>query len=490
MNKIAIVFDIGASNVRVVAIDTMGTILAIDSKPNEVDYDPYFDGGKIWDIDKLWLKLADSSKKVMKKIDAKNVVGITITTFGVDGAFIDKNGEMLYPVISWQCSRTENMISKIEDKISLEKIYSESGVYPYDFNTINKFIWFKENRSDIIEKADKFLFMPSLLAYKLTGVAKNDYTMIGTSMMNDLAQRDISSKIFEALDISESIFGEFGEAGDLVGAITKSASKETGLPENLPLYLAGHDSQFAVFGSGAELNQPVVSSGTWEVMLSRSGAFDSSQSSLDLSLTTEADAISGVYNIGQNWLGSGVLEWFAKHFYPNLSGDALYEKMISEAEKVEPGSGGIMVNPAFYNDGLSSKGGVISGLTLDTKPEMLYRAFLEGLSFRMREGLEATENAGSFKAEKIICVGGGSRNRLWNQIRADVAGVPVVTISQKETTVLGASFFVFAGADNSKNVEYFRNKINYSPKIIEPSNNRELYNELYMNYKIKMKGKN
>lgn len=468
MNKIALVFDIGASNARVVAIDTMGTILAIDSKPNEVDEDPYLKNGKIWDIDKLWQKLSHSSKEVMKKIDAKNVVGATITTFGVDGTFIDKNGKFLYPVVSWQCTRTENMLESVKDKISLLDIYSESGVYPYAFNTINKFIWFKKNRPDVIEKADKFLFMPSLLAYKLTNVAKNDYTMIGTSMMNNLAKRDVSSKIFNAIGVSESIFGEFGEPGDFVGVVTTSASKESGLPEGLPLFLGGHDSQFAVFGSGAELNQPVVSSGTWEVMFSRSNAFNSSQSSLDLSLTTEADPISGIYNIGQNWLGSGVLEWFAKHFYPNLSGDALYDKMIGDAEKVEPGSGGIIVNPAFYNDGLSSKGGVISGLTLDTKPEMLYRAFLEGLALRMREGLEAIENAGSFKAEKIICVGGGSKNKLWNQIRADVTGVPIVTISQKETTVLGASFFVFAGAKVEKSAEDCRKKIDYSPVVIEP----------------------
>ncbi len=482
-NKIAIVFDIGASNARVVAIDTGGTILAIDSKANEVDDDPHYKNGKIWDIDKLWEKLSHSSREVMKRIDPQKIAGVTITTFGVDGTFIDKEGKLLYPVISWQCTRTENMLEKIKDKISLEEIYSKSAVYPYAFNTINKFIWFKENRPDIIEKADKFIFMPSLLALKLTGVAKNDYTMIGTSMMNDLAKRHISSKIFSALEIPESIFGNFGEPGDMVGFVTEKASQETGLPEKLPLFLAGHDSQFAVFGSGAELNQPVLSSGTWEVILSRSNSFNSTQSSLDLCLTTEADPIPGVYNIGQNWLGAGVLEWFSDHFYPNLEGDELYEKMIADAEKVSPGAGDITVNPAFYKDSLSSKGGVIRGLTLDTKPAMLYRAFLEGLSFRLREGLEAIENAGSFKAEKIICVGGGSKNRLWNQIRADVTGLPIVTIAQKETTVLGASFFVFAAASVSKSAVESRKKVDYSSTTFKPSKNKDLYNRLYVKYK-------
>ncbi|MBI5009953.1 MAG: L-fuculokinase, partial [Bacteroidia bacterium] len=78
------------------------------------------------------------------------------------------------------------------------------------------------------------------------------------------------------------------------------------------------------------------------------------------------------------------------------------------------------------------------------------------------------EEAGGFKTDSIICVGGGSRNRLWNQLRANAAGVPVKIIDQKETTVLGASLFVQAACGNFSSPEEARNSINYNTQIILP----------------------
>ncbi|HLW06170.1 MAG TPA: L-fuculokinase [Marinilabiliaceae bacterium] len=479
---IAIVFDCGASNVRVIAIDKAGQILSSHSMPNEVDEDPHLKGGKIWDLDKLWDKLSASSKVVTQEIDLDRIAGITVTTFGVDGAFIQGNGELLYPVISWQCDRTEPIMRNIDKYIPLEELYKISGVYPYTFNTVNKMVWFKNNRPDVIEQSHQFLFMPSLLIYKLTGVMQNDATMLGTSMMGDLEEREVSEQIFSTLGINKNIFGSIAEPGDRIGEVNEIASKSTGIPINTPVFIAGHDTQFAIFGSGAQLNQPVLSSGTWEVLMTRSSSFDSSSTAMKNNLTTEADAIPGIYDIGQNWLGSGVLEWFSKFFYPEIEGERLYNKMIKEAEQELPGSGGIAVDPTFYEDGSSSNAGTIRGLTISTRRSQLYRAFLEGLSYRLREGLEALQMAGNFKAESIICVGGGSKNRLWNQLRADVCNIPIQLIDQKETTVLGASMFVFAGAGVYNSVEEVREKINYNPQLIYPSASSKVYNQLYQEY--------
>ncbi|MGQ1786052.1 MULTISPECIES: L-fuculokinase [unclassified Saccharicrinis] len=479
---IAIVFDCGATNVRVIAMDKHGSILASQSKPNETDEDPYTPGGRIWDLDKLWEKLCGAANVVTSQIDTNRIVGVTVTTFGVDGAFVNELGDLLYPVISWQCERTVSIMDNIEKYLPLEEVYKVSGVYPYAFNTINKMIWFKENRPEIIEQSHRFLFIPSLIIHKLSGVMQNDATMMGTAMMADLAKRDFSEKVLNAIGIDKKVFGSIAEPGDKVGEINNAASNLTKIPEGTAVFVAGHDTQFAIFGSGAQLNQPVLSSGTWEILMSRSTSFTASAKELEGNLTTELDAEPGIFNIGQNWLSSGVMEWFSKHFYPELNGDELYDTMIKEAEIVLPGAQGVMVDSTFYDDGSSTNSGTITGLTINTSRSQLYRAFLESLAFRLREGLEALETAGQFKAEKIICVGGGSKNRLWNQLRADICNVPIQLIDQKETTVLGASMFVFAGAGVYKSAKAARNKISYNPQIIYPSNNRKVYDQLYRNY--------
>ena len=301
--------------------------------------------------------------------------------------------------------------------IPLEQLYKISGVYPYAFNTINKMIWFKEHRQEVIRQAHRFLFIPSLIIHKLSGVMQNDATMVGTAMMADLEKRTFSDEILGAIDVDKDVFGTIAEPGDKAGEITQEAFELTGIPADVPVYFAGHDTQFAIFGSGAQLNQPVLSSGTWEILMSRSGSFTASADELSKNLTTEMDSVAGIYNIGQNWLSSGVLEWFSKNFYSELSGDELYDTMIGEAELELPGAQGIMVDPAFYDDGSSVNSGTITGLTIGTRRSQLYRAFLESLAFRLREGLEALETAGNFKAEKIICVGGRFQKQVVEPVK-------------------------------------------------------------------------
>lgn len=480
---IAIVFDCGATNIKVIAIDTSGKILAAQSMPNEADEDPFFSGGKIWDLEKIWTKFCEASKIITAQIETNRIAGVTVTTFGVDGTFVDKNGNLLYPVISWQCQRLAPIMNNINKYILLEHLYKISGVYPYAFNTINKLLWFKENKPGIIEKSYRFLFISSLFINKLTGCMKNDATMMGTTMLADLSERELSDRILSSIGLNKETFGTIAEPGDGAGEVHTRGAKSTGLPEGTPVFFTGHDTQFAIFGSGAHINQPVLSSGTWEILMTRSKSYTASVKELANNLTTEADAEKGIYNIGRNWLGSGVLEWFSRHFYPEVIGAELYETMIKESEQEIPGAGGLVINPAFYNDASNSGLGLISGLTIETSRSQLYRAFIESLAFRLREGLEALEKAGKFKAKRIICVGGGSKNRLWNQIRADVCKVPIQIIDQKETTVLGASMFVFAGSGLYKSANEARKKINYKPQIVSPSENSAIYDMLYQKFK-------
>ena len=199
----------------------------------------------------------------------------------------------------------------------------------------------------------------------------------------------------------------------------------------------------------------------------RSEGFRSGKEQLDMGITTELDSRPGLYNIGNQWIASGILEWARRNLYGDIKDD-VYEVMISGAEKVPSGCNGVKVIPKFYEELKGKPGGQILGLTMESTRDEIYRAMLEALSVRLAEGKRALENAGGFKTESILCVGGGSKNRLWNQLRADFTGVPLKIIDQKETTVLGASLFVQAACGNASSPEEARSAINYKTEIIEP----------------------
>ena len=195
-------------------------------------------------------------------------------------------------------------------------------------------------------------------------------------------------------------------------------------------------------------------------------------------VTNELDAIPGLYDIGLQWIASGMLEWIKKMFYSVPGVDKnIYEFMISEAVRILPGSDGIRVKPDFFKK-LGGSGGAISGLTMDTTREQIYRAALESLSFRLKNELKLLEKSGNFKSESLIVVGGGSRNSLWNQIRADMLNIPIKVIEQKETTVLGAALFALSGIGIFSSPDEARSVIDYQGETFEPGENSVQYQRL------------
>jgi L-fuculokinase len=125
---IAIVFDCGATNVRVIAIDARGDILASKSYPNNTQPDPFYPSYRIWDAKEIWNKMCLACKKVILQINKDHIAGVTVTTFGVDGTLFDKRGTMLYPVISWQCERTNPIMAGIGKYIPLNELYRDRSI--------------------------------------------------------------------------------------------------------------------------------------------------------------------------------------------------------------------------------------------------------------------------------------------------------------------------------------------------------------------------
>ncbi len=484
MENAILVLDCGATNVRAVAVDRLGNLLASHSLPNTVHPDPCFRGGLIWDADEIWRKFADCSGAVAKSLGNYRIAAVTVTTFGVDGAAMKKDGALCYPVISWQCNRTVAVMDNIGKYMPLSVLSSISGLQPFHYNTINKLIWFRENSPDVLNAADYYVLMPSIFLHKLTGEFVTDATMAGTSMLTDLKNRQFSEEILSATRIEKHLFPPIIEPGTIIGKTTAEAAAELGIESGLPVVATGHDTQFAVFGSGAGINQPVLSSGTWEVLMARSAAGNLTIPPVSAGVTIELDAVAGFVDSGVQWVASGVLEWIAKLFYAEYpKGPEQYKVMIDEASRIPAGSEGVTVIPELFDGGFIPGNGMICGLKHNTTRAHIYRATLEALAFYARAALETLSNAGGFEPEFVWGAGGGTRNHLWNQIRADVLQLPFKTIKRSETTVLGAALFAMPAAGMYTSVEEAAGSIENPVETYLPGNNQEFYKKLYSDFK-------
>lgn len=466
--------DCGATNVRAMLVDECGRLVGKASQPNATlpgDENPDF---HVWDADRIFRQLSECAVRALEGLDRRLVKAVTITTFGVDGALVDEQGKLLYPVISWKCPRTGEVMRDIDRYIAQEELNRISGVGAFAFNTLYKLIWLRENRPELLDRACAWLFISNIFAHRLTGVMATDRTMAGTSQMTDLATGDFSPRILEAAGLRRELFPRMVDAGEVIGQVLPAAAEAMGLPElaGVPVVSAGHDTQFAIFGSGAAENQPVLSSGTWEILMVRSGKAELSAEDYADGATAEYDARPGLYNPGLQWVGSGIIEWVKSTCYRGEN----YDTMDAEAAAVAPGCDGVSLVPDFLASG--DRKGAINGLVLGRTRGHIYRAAMEALSYRLKSRLKRLESVGGFRAESLLLVGGAARNKVWTQMRADILQLPVRVSNVEESTVLGAAMFALAGAGICASPEAARDAFGISYTTYEPGPQSELYTSL------------
>ncbi len=272
---VAVVFDCGATNLRVMAVDSQGQTLASASRRNKAARQPRAasDEWRIWDLEEVWGKLADGCQEVCQQVDTDRIVAVTVTTFGGDGAPVRSDGTLTYPIISWQERRTQRLTAEIAELMDPWEIFQETGYQIIYFNTLLRLMWLRQNAPEALQTADYWLMMPGVLNMKLCGELSIDPTAAGTMMAMNMGTRDWSAKMLALAGLDASFFPDWVQPGEVIGTVHKQAAEETGLPEGTLVVAVGHDTQFAPYGSGMQPGEALLSSGTWEILLLRVDEF-------------------------------------------------------------------------------------------------------------------------------------------------------------------------------------------------------------------------
>lgn len=486
-NSVVIVWDCGSTNYRAVAMGQDGRVLAEAKAPNQTI--PQTDGKpewRIWDIEKIFSDLCGLTAQVVRRIDAAAVKGLILTTWGADVAPVDREGRLVYPLVSWQCPRTGQIMDRIKKEHDAFDIFRRTGYQVLSFNTLLKLMWLNENVPGIWSRTHKVMNHTGILNHRLTGKFSVDPTMAGTSMAYSIAHRRWDNDLLKFAGTDESIWPETVEPGQVIGTVKPDVAAALGLPGTVPVFAGGHDTQFALYGSGAGPDEAILSSGTWEILLARTKPFEPDRRTFEAGILIEQDACKNLVDPQFLMMASGTLEWVRNRFWSGEPEEGIYEKMTAEAETAGPGSGGTVFLANFMPEcgpaGRYNTPGSMIGLHLNSSRGEIYRAALEGLSFQLRHALEAFSETVGFRPRAVRVVGGGSKNALWNQIRADVTGLPVITVTHKEATVLGAAMFAFVGAGEFASLDAARAAIDVGQSQIDPSTARAEYEGLYQRY--------
>jgi xylulokinase len=156
--------------------------------------------------------------------------------------------------------------------------------------------------------------------------------------------------------------------------------------------------------------------------------------------------------------GAGLsLRWFRDQFGAGKDdGRDPYERLAEEAAKTPPGADGLLWAPYLMGERTPhldpNARGALVGITAQHTRAHVIRAILEGVAFSLRDTVTLFREIG-VPIESIRLSGGGARSALWQQIQADIYGMPVELIEADEGAAYGAALLAAVGTGNWTTVE-------------------------------------
>ncbi|HAK47394.1 MAG TPA: xylulose kinase [Spirochaeta sp.] len=484
--------DIGTTGSKGMVFDIDGNVLGTAyyeypctyPKPGWVEQDP--------DL------LVDSAMKAMKDavkksgVDSSEIASVSLSAQRCCGIFLDRNENLLRPMISWQDNRTPVEAEEIAAAIDPVEYYKKTG-YPNSTTwLLSKMMWVRKHEAETWEKTARIVQMHD---YFLRALGVEDYYVDHNDagyfgVYNNIDHR-WDEELLEMFDIPQNILPIPEKSGTLVGKVTAEASARCGLSIGTPISVGAGDQSAGSVGAG------IVHKGLLSISMGTAGAvtayLDTPFRDPNCVSMATAHPINGCWLMeGYQAAAAGVYRWFrdelgaADQLEAEKLGKDFFELMNDKVAEVPAGSNGLLMMPYFASAGTPrynpSARGTIIGLTFAHTRYDMARAFMEGITMDMRDMLNAMSASGvEVKQGRIL--GGPTKSDVWNQIQADIYGIPVDTLKVGDATVLGAAILGGVGAGIFSSIEEGADKMVALDKRYEPDmKNHELYSRIYDTY--------
>lgn len=393
-----------------------------------------------WDV----LRLFHEMKVAL--IKAKNdghgdIDGIGIDTWGVDFGLLDEAGRLLENPVHYRDKRTDKLMEEVWDLVGKKKLYDRTGIQFMQFNSIYQLYSLLKNQPELLDRADKLLFMPDLLSYFLTGEKVAEFSIASTTQMLDAKTYDWDYELLDSLNIPTKILEKIVDTATVIGSLTDGIKRETGIEKDIPVIaVAGHDTGCAMISAPAQTSPfAFLSSGTWSILGTELDSPVINDMTYDLEYSNEG-GINKTTRLLKNIMGLWIYQECRRQW--NKEGQAMtFDELESAAAKVEPFKCFIDVDHNdFYHPGNMPQRVVDfcerTGQYVPKNKAEIVRCIMESLAFKYRYVYDGLCEIVGQKIEKLHMVGGGCKNTMLSQFTADALGVEV-TAGPIEATAIG-----------------------------------------------------
>lgn len=448
--------DLGTSGLRGIVVSEDGDVVA-EAEASVSTSTPHPGWSEQEPAD--WV---EACQKVVAQLRGQNnaafsaVRGIGLSGHMHGATLLDRNGSVLRPCILWNDTRSAREAAELDAHSAMRSI---TGNIVFPGFTAPKLEWVRRHEPDVFEKTSKVLLPKDYLRFWLTGEYISDMSDSAGTAWLDVGCREWSETALELSHMRRDQMPELVEGSAAGGELRAEILQHWGLTG--PVVVAGGagDNAAAACGIGS------ITEGRGFLSLGTSGVLLVAKDSYAPAPETAVHCFC--HAVPERWIQMGVilsatnsLNWLSRNLGQSVGAlaSALPDTVTGPSKtKFLPYLSG---ERTPHND--SAIRGAFLGLDIASDPADLAQSVMEGVSFALRDCLEALRSTGT-KPESLMVVGGGARSRFWVETLATVLSVPLALPKGSEFgAAIGAARLAACAVNGADPVELMT-----SPEISE-----------------------
>lgn len=488
MKEYILAHDIGTGSDKAVLVDFSGKIIAAATAPY-----PTFYPEPAWveqNPEDYWKAVCRTGREVVAKagIQKSQIKGIVFSTQAQGVIPVSEDGIVLYPNITWVDGRAQKQAEHLMNRVGGKKLFTLfAGTPIMGKDCIAKITWLKEERPEIYAKTHLILDVNGYLKYKCTGRMVTELS--GASSYGlDLKKKDWMS-VFPLVGIDMNRLPPLVASTDIVGGLTREAAAETGLMEGTPVFGGCDDVQAATVGSGMCGDGDIhiyLGTSAWVAACSRTADKFKHGAAAIQSADKEMNLIAGITeSAGAN------IEWLKNQFFRKEMeelGDGIYDYMDSVVADIPPGSDHLICTPWMLGErcpvSSTTTRATLFNMTMIHTREHIMRAMYEGIGYNLRWILENYRQDYSFRCDNFRIIGGGSLDKGWMQIIADITGKHFAVVKDpRNAGAVGAAMIPLIGLGVIPSFAAAKEFVPIEREYHPNPENAAIYNKLFQDYK-------
>ena len=449
--------DVGTGGTRAVLIDSRGRVISSATAEHTPMSSPRI-GWAEQSPEDWWRAACQAIKECLAKssTNTQEVAGIGLTGQMHGLVLLDKQDDVVRPALLWCDQRTEEECREITKQVGARRLIELTANPALTGFTLPKIWWVRRHEPELWARVRSLMLPKDYIRFRLTGARAIDVADASGTLMFDVVNRRWSRSMLEISGIDDSLLPKVFESQEISGHVHEEGARLPGLRPGIPVVAGAGDQAAGAVGMG------IVKPGAVSATIGTSGVVFAATSAPVLEaggrIHTFCHAIPNRWHVMGVTQGAGLsLRWFRDQFGAGSDdGRDPYDRMAEEAAKTPPGADGLLWAPYLMGERTPhldpNARGALVGITAQHTRAHIIRAILEGVAFSLRDSLTLFQELG-VPIESIRLGGGGARSPLWQQIQADIYGMPVELIETDEGAAYGAALLAGVGVGNWPSVE-------------------------------------